>query len=202
VSDRIDSLRRKVAQLRAELAALPSEYKRVLAMLERLNLQVDSFSDLLEMSPDAPGPDQGNPTAYTNGQGALMSSSAYEVRCVEVFGLADGSAQVRIDDGPLFRLPCGSIDFLLFLVAGSTAADGLPQWRSRLSIRAWLEERNVREVSPKLVNHRVHTLRAHLRAAGMKKHVVHTHPQLGVRFALRNPESGLLRRVLGGGDRR
>lgn len=201
MSERSDTLRRKVAQLRAELAALRSEYKRVLAMLERLNLQVDSFSDLLEMSPDVPGPDQGHNSAYTRGQSPPVSSSAYEVRCVEVFGLADGSAQVRIDDGPLFRLPCGSVDFLSYLVSSPVAPDGLPQWRSRLAIRAWLEEQHCREVPARLVNHRVHTLRKHLRAAGVKKYVVHTHPRLGVRFALRDPESGLLRRVLGLGDR-
>ncbi len=169
-------------------------------MLERLNLQVDSFSDLLEMSPDIPGPDQGHNSAYTRGQSPPVSSSAYEVRCVEVFGLADGAAQVRIDDGVPFRLPCGAVDFLIFLASAPAAQDGLPEWRSRYAVRSWLEERIEREVPARLVNHRVHTLRKHLRAAGVKKHVVHTHPKLGVRFALRNPESGLLRRVLGGSN--
>ncbi len=202
MSDRSDSLRRMILQLRAELALRRAEYDRVLAMLERLGVRGESISDLPVLSSADLGADHVNHPAYTPGQGPPVSGSAHEVRRLEVLCLADGSARVRLDAGPPFRLPCGAVEFLLFLVSGPPAADGLPQWRSRRAIRTWLEELHCREVPAKLVNHRVHTLRKHLRAAGVKKDLVRTHPRLGVRFALLNPESGLLRQVLGGGDRR
>ena len=199
MSDHAAELRRLRMQLRAELNRLRSEHTRLKEMLERCKTQADTLSDLLEGTSVNLEASQSDKTEYTRGQAGPGPSSPFEARSVEIFRHVEGWAQVRIDDCPPFRLPRGSVEFLVQIASGPAAADGLPQWKSRLSLRVWLEAQHVRDVPAKLVNHRVHTLRKQLRAAGVKKHLVHTDPRLGIRFALRDPQSGLLRRVLGAG---
>jgi hypothetical protein len=97
----------------------------------------------------------------------------------------DGSGMVQIDDEKPFRLPSGLTDFLEHLASEDGASDAtLVSWKSRPALREWFEKQSGRVLRPQYVNKRVHDLRRHLKAAGIKRDLVQTHRRKGVRFAL------------------
>jgi hypothetical protein len=98
----------------------------------------------------------------------------------------DGSSMIAIDDVKPFRLSRGLTAFLKKLAADEgESEDALVAWKPRPALREWFAEQTRNAVAPSYVNNRVEVLRRHLRAAGLKRELVHTDDVKGVRFALR-----------------
>jgi len=135
--------------------------------------------------------------AASGGPSARSSASAFEATRLKFIANNDGSVQVFIDNEPPFRMPRGLAAFFQHLVSSPVSPkDGLLEWRSRVSLLQWLCAYDGRQFKPKYVNQRVYALRRCLRDGGVRRHLVHTDDNLGVRFALR---PGLGDAGLGGG---
>lgn len=119
-------------------------------------------------------------------------AAPFEAGYLEICRNPDGSAEIWLDDNMPFHLPRSLTEFLEHLASAKIAPDGLPAWISRLALREWLECETGRPHDSKQVNHLVYMLRKRIREAGVKRHVIHTDPRRGVRFALRNGPSGLV----------
>ena len=187
VSDANRALGKLRDELRAELNRLKLEHKRLVEMLDRCCAQADRIESLLLATSDnlnagAVPP----PTAYRAGQDPSPHASPFEARYLSIIRNTDSSAQVKIDDLPPFDLPCDAADFLLQLASGSGCVDGLVEWKSRESLLSWIAENSRKKIKPKSLNQRVYSLRQRMRAAGIKRHLVHTHPRKGIRFAIRS----------------
>jgi hypothetical protein len=121
-------------------------------------------------------------------------------RRLKIFRHPDGSATIYIDSEKPFWLPSGLVDLLEKLASDTGASsDTLVAWKSRASLREWFQMQRGMDTRPKYVNKRVDDLRRHLRDAGIKRHLVHTHDLKGVRFALLRGASHLTVRLASGG---
>jgi hypothetical protein len=190
VGDAPFSLRHLRALVREELTRPQNDFKRLIEALESVADQAQevdkclqrAFENVFAMSFDVP--------SARSGKGAdLMPGIA---TYLEICRAVDGSGQVWIDSQGPVPLPPTLTDFLIHLASGKAGADGIAGWRSRLSLRGWLDARSRRELTPKYHNHLAHELSKRLKAAGIKGELIDKHPKLGIRFALRNPATALL----------
>lgn len=114
----------------------------------------------------------------------LMAQSG--VAKLEFEWLADGAALVRVDGGKAFALPPTVAAFLETLAQDKANSDErLVGWKSREDVRATMQERMRREFSRHAIEELLRRLRAVLTAGGVNPFLIQTHPQFGLRFALR-----------------
>ncbi|MSU57212.1 MAG: hypothetical protein EXS35_03355 [Pedosphaera sp.] len=105
---------------------------------------------------------------------------------LEVRPLARGAAMVRVNSGKEFRLSPTLAAFLeTLLLDGATDGGKLIRWKPHAEVSRVMQARMGRPFSRHALHELVWRLRAALAAAGVNPFFVHTHQQLGLRFAQR-----------------
>jgi hypothetical protein len=111
----------------------------------------------------------------------------------------DGSAFVQIDGAKPFFLPPRLSDFLVHLAEDTeTSTDSIVPWKSRDSVREWLEIKACKKLDSQYVNKLIFKVRLRLEQAGLDPRLIQTHPTKGVRVALKRGRTEVRTLVIGG----
>jgi hypothetical protein len=171
-----DLLRALLAQVQAILAARDHHSISLARLEQKLLLMLASG----EKSDLAPG------RALLEAPGVALARSLLLTRN------PDDSASVEIDGGKAFHLPPRLADVLECLASpGAESAGSLVPWKSRDSVREWLEVKACKKLDGQYVNKLICKLRWRLERAGLDRRLIQSHPSKGVRFALKRcPPNG------------